>query len=91
MVRRGDSLTRSRRQLVEQRLRLFQIERVEAFGEPAVNRSKEFARFPQLALVAPEARETHCGQWGGRCSMTISVSDPLGEKSRRPDGYSGHP
>ena len=39
-------------QLVEQRLRLLQIERVETFGEPAVNRRKKFAsllRFPPTA------------------------------------------
>ena len=39
-------------QLVEQRLRLFQIERVEAFGEPAVDRSEEIARLIPLALIA---------------------------------------
>ena len=32
-----------RRQSVEQRLRLLQIERVEPFREPAVNRSEQFA------------------------------------------------
>ena len=31
------------RQLVEQRLGVFQIERVEAFGEPAVDRSEKIA------------------------------------------------
>ena len=43
------------------RLGLFQIERVEPFGEPAVNWSKQFASLPHLALVAPKAREAHCG------------------------------
>jgi hypothetical protein len=47
------------RQFLQQRLRLFQIERVEAFCEPAVNRSKQFARLLHLALVAPEACEAH--------------------------------
>ena len=47
------------RQLVEQRLRLLQIERVEAFGEPAVDRSKQFARLLHLALIAPEVSEAH--------------------------------
>src|SRR5262249_37493439 len=42
-------------QLIEQRFGLLQIARVEALCEPAVNRSKQFARFPPLALVAPEA------------------------------------
>ena len=48
-------------QLVEQRLRLLQIARVEPLRKPAVNRSKQFARLLQLALVAPEARKAHCG------------------------------
>jgi hypothetical protein len=43
-------------QLVEQHLRLFQIERVEAFGEPAVDRSEKLAGLLLLALVAPEPR-----------------------------------
>ena len=49
------------RQLVQQRLRLLQIARVEAFGEPPVNRSQQFARLLHLALVAPEACEAHGG------------------------------
>jgi hypothetical protein len=48
-------------QLIEQSLRLLQIARVEAFGEPPVNRSKQFARLLHLALVAPEPRHAHCG------------------------------
>jgi hypothetical protein len=48
-------------QLIEQRLCLLQIARVEAFSEPAVNRSKQFASFLHLALVPPEARKAHGG------------------------------
>jgi len=44
-------------QLVEQRLRLDQVARVEALGEPAVDRGEEVARLGALALVAPQARE----------------------------------
>jgi hypothetical protein len=33
-----------RRQLIEQSLRLLQIERVETFGKPPVNRRQQFAR-----------------------------------------------
>ena len=45
------------RQLLQQRLRLLQIERVEAFGEPAVDRSEKFASLIPIALVAqPRAR-----------------------------------
>ena len=36
--------------LVEQRLCLFQIERVEAFGDPAVDRSEKIAGLIRLAL-----------------------------------------
>jgi hypothetical protein len=49
----------SRGHLVEQRLSLFQIERVETFGEPAVDRRKKIASFIPLALVAPEPRHAH--------------------------------
>ena len=38
-------------QLAEQDLRLLQIERVEAFSEPAVDRSEKFAGLISLALV----------------------------------------
>jgi hypothetical protein len=48
------------RQLLQQRLRLFKIARVEAFSEPAVSRSELFARLLRLTLVAPEAREGVC-------------------------------
>src|SRR5262249_48015494 len=50
-----------RRQLLQQPVRLFQIARVKPFSEPAVDRSQQFARFPHLALIAPEAREAHGG------------------------------
>ena len=42
----------SRRQLIKQRLSLFQIERVEAFDEPAVDRSEKIASLLPLALIA---------------------------------------
>ena len=48
-------------QVIEQRLRLFQVERVEALSQLAVDRSKQFARLLNLTLVAPEAREVRCG------------------------------
>src|SRR5271156_2280337 len=47
------------RQIVERLLSLFQIERVEAFGEPAVHRSEQVAGRIPLALIAPEPRHTH--------------------------------
>ena len=47
-----------RRQLLQQRLRLLQIARVEAFSEPPVNRSQQFARLLHLALVAPTKKKS---------------------------------
>jgi len=40
-------------QLIKQRLRLLEIERIEAFGEPAVDRSEKIAGLFTLALTAP--------------------------------------
>src|SRR4029077_21004307 len=45
------SLGCSRRQLLEESLGLLQIERVETFGEPAVDRSKKLASPPSRALI----------------------------------------
>ena len=39
---------RQSRQLLEQRLGLFQIERIEAFGEPAIARSEQIQTFTPL-------------------------------------------
>jgi hypothetical protein len=35
--------------------------RVKPLRKPAINRRQQFARLLPLALVAPEAREAHCG------------------------------
>ena len=43
-------------QLVEQRLRPLQVARVEAFSEPSVDRSEQFASLLRLPLIAPEPR-----------------------------------
>ena len=57
-------------QLIEQRLGLLQIERVEAFGEPAVDRSEKIAGLIPLALIAPEPRHAHRGaQFPGLCLL----------------------
>jgi hypothetical protein len=45
-----------RPQLAKQRLRVFQIARVEPFRKPG-HRSKQFARLLRLALVTPETRK----------------------------------
>jgi hypothetical protein len=48
-------------QFVQQRLCVLQIERIEPFGEPAVDRSEKLASLIPLALIAPEPRHAHCG------------------------------
>ena len=49
------------RQFVEQRLRFFEIRRVEPLGEPAVDRGEECVGFGAAALVAAEPGEAHRG------------------------------
>ena len=69
------------RQLLQQRLYLLQIARVEALSEPPVNRSQQFARLLHLALVTPEASEAHGGAQfpgfglllAGHCESTLEV------------------
>ena len=60
---RGDErhLAFSSGQFLQQRPGLLQIARVESFGEPAVDRSKQFASLIPLALIAPEPRHAHRG------------------------------
>src|SRR5689334_14697457 len=48
-------------QLIEQRLGVFQIARVEAFGEPAVDRREETAGLAGPALLAPKPGEAGGG------------------------------
>jgi hypothetical protein len=55
------SLACSRPQLIQQGFGLFEVERVEAFGEPAVDRSEQIAGLIQFALITPEPRHAHCG------------------------------
>ncbi len=57
-------------QLIEQRLGLFQIERVKTFIEPAVDRSEQFAGLLRLSLIAPEPRHAHCSaEFKGLCLL----------------------
>jgi hypothetical protein len=52
------------------RLGLFQIARVEPFGEPAINRSEQFASLLCLPLVAPKPRHAHCrAEFPGLCLL----------------------
>src|SRR5271169_3683600 len=61
---------RARRQLLQQCLRLLQIKRVEALGEPAVDRSEQIAGLISLALIAPEPRHAHRGaEFPGFCLL----------------------
>src|SRR3954454_1337174 len=46
------------RQFIEQRLGFLQDRRIEAFGEPTVDRRDQIASFRAPALVAPEPSET---------------------------------
>ena len=49
---------------------LFQIDRVEAFGEPTVDRREKIAGVTAFALVAPEPRHAHrCAQFPGLCLL----------------------
>jgi hypothetical protein len=49
----------SGRQLVKKRFGLFQIRRVEALGEPAVDPGKDLASFVLLALLLQETTQAH--------------------------------
>src|SRR6516164_9754283 len=59
-----------RSQLLQQRLRLFQIARIETLRKPPIGRSQQFARFLHLALVAPEACEAQgSAEFPGLCLL----------------------
>src|SRR5271154_1483149 len=60
------------RQLLEQRLGFFQVERIEAFGEPAIDRSEKIAAFLPLALIAPEPREACGGSEFSRAGLLLT-------------------
>src|SRR5215471_12586859 len=61
-----------RLQLLRQRLRLFQIARVEPLSEPSVHRSQQFARLRNLALVTPEACEAGCSaKFQQECALLL--------------------
>src|SRR5215475_10706133 len=48
-------------EIVQQRLRLFEIWRIETLGEPAVDWREKVARFGGAILPAVEPSEAHCG------------------------------
>ena len=55
-----ENIVSALRQFIKQRLSLLQIKGIEAFGEPAVDRSEKIAGLYALALVAPEPRHARC-------------------------------
>jgi hypothetical protein len=74
-------------QLVEQGLCLFQIERVEAVGEPAIDGREEIAGFGALALVAPETGEAGARlQLEGLRLLTSGDRERLHERAFRRRG-----
>src|SRR5262249_60091117 len=46
-------------QLIEQSLCLLQVQGIEPFGEPVVDRCKKIASLVPLALFAPQPRQAH--------------------------------
>ena len=46
-------------ELFQQRLRLLEVGRVKALGEPAIDRRQQRVGFRALALLLPEARQAH--------------------------------
>ena len=48
-------------ELLQQCLGLLQVGRVKALGEPAIDRCQEFMGFRALALLLPQAAQTHGG------------------------------
>jgi len=66
-------------QLVEQHLGLLQIERVEAFGKPAIDRSENIAGFIPLALIAQGGSENSRSVMG----ITKRLRPEPGENSVR--------
>ena len=63
------------RQLIEQRLGVFQNWRIETFSEPAVDRSKQIAGFDAFALAAPQAREAERRRAQFEGSRPLSVGN----------------
>jgi len=77
-------LTTGPSQLIEKRLCVFEIARVEAFGEPAVNGCEQIAPLGPAPLFAPQPREARRGaQFIGFCLL------PSRDPQRRFEGASG--
>ena len=76
-------------QLVEQRLRLFQIERVEAFGEPAVDRSEKIAGL--LPACPDRARAAPCSSRRGVPRILLAAGARPRARARNTLPLSPHP
>ena len=77
------------RQLLQQRLRLFQITRLEPLRKLPINRSQQFARLLHLALVTPEACIVEGCKFLGLDLLSAQIifgrsSQGLPEAERRP-------
>src|SRR5215471_5184763 len=58
--------------LVEQRLRLLQVDRIKPFSKPTIYRSKKSASFLPHPLVVPKSRHAHrCTQLPGFCLLRM--------------------
>jgi hypothetical protein len=64
-------------QHAEQRLGLLQIKHVEAFGEPAAERSEQFTSLLPLPLIPPEPRHRFGIDAGSTIIEAIAVSDSI--------------
>ncbi len=66
------------RQLIQQRLRVLQVRRIETFGEPIVDRTEQITGLRALALVAPEPGEAgRCSQLEELCALPLGNGDGL--------------
>jgi hypothetical protein len=69
--------------LTEQRLCLFQIERVEAFGEPAVNQSHQFAEPTFVRVAYPLLGSLSCPPSGINRIYRLYREEELAARKRR--------
>ena len=69
-------LTTRSSQLIEQGLGLLQVEGVEAFGEPAVDRGEKIAGLLPFAVVAPQPGQARRrAQFPGLCLLRAGDGD----------------
>ena len=68
---------RLRTQFVEQRLCVFEVGGIEAFGEPAVDGREQIAGCGTAALVAAEPSETRGGAQFPELGLLLSALNPL--------------